>query len=137
VTEKQLYLLKFATSCAAELGASASQIMRCEAGNTNSLCVVLEHLPHNLLPQAFTSFPASASHRPENVALRNPRHRRPGIDRHLDPSGQWGRADPAVLTNEIHNAPATIALLNMSERKCRNLRPPEAAVPQKLLDASR
>jgi hypothetical protein len=32
-----------------------------------------------------------------------------------------------VLTNEINNAPATIALLNMSERKCRNLRPPEAA----------
>src|SRR6185295_9472920 len=89
--------------------------------------IVLEHLPHNLLPQAFTSFPTSASHRPENMTLRNPRHRRPRIDRHLDPGRQWSRADPAVLTNEIHNAPATIALLNMSERKCRDLRSPEAA----------
>jgi hypothetical protein len=105
VTEKQLDLLELAAGCAAELGASASQVMRRETGNSNCLCVVLEHLPHNLLAQAFTSRPASAGHRPEDVALRQPRRRCPSIERHLDPRWQRGSAHPAVLANKIDNAP--------------------------------
>lgn len=61
VTEKQLDLFKLTAGCPAELGASASEVMRCKAWNADHLCVVLEHLPHNLLPQAFTSRPASAA----------------------------------------------------------------------------
>jgi hypothetical protein len=91
----------------------------------NYLSVVLEHLPHDLFAQAFTPRPASAVHWPENVALRQTRRRRPGIDRHLDPRWQRGSADPAVLANKVDNAPPTIALLNMRERECRNLRSPQ------------
>jgi hypothetical protein len=32
-----------------------------------------------------------------------------------------------MLTNEVDNAPATIALLDMRESECRDLGPPEAA----------
>ena len=37
------------------------------------------------------------------------------------PWSQRGGAHPAVLANEVDNAPATIALLNMREGECRNL----------------
>ena len=56
VTEKQLDLLKRPACRPAELGTSASQVMRCEARYANCLCVVLEHLPQDLFAQAFTPF---------------------------------------------------------------------------------
>jgi len=130
MTEKQLDLLKLTTGRSAELGAGAPQVMRCQGRNARYLGILPKHLPDYFLAQSFTSHLLLAVHGPKNVAVYDPRRVRPSINRYLHPDWYGRRADPAVLSNEIHDAPAAIALLYMCECERRNLGPSEATAEQ-------
>jgi hypothetical protein len=99
--------------------------MRRDTWNTNLRRVLPEHLPDHLLAQALTTNSIGAIHSPEDVAIRDAASRSPGIDRDLNPRRHRRRSDAAVLANEVNDAPAAVALLDMCERQRRHLRSSE------------
>ena len=101
--------------------------MGCDTGNAHCLCVLLEHLPDDFLTKALACNSISAIHRSEDVCSPDGRSGSPSIDCDFYPSRQRRCANAAMLRPQIHNAPAAITLLEVRERKCRNLRPAESA----------
>jgi hypothetical protein len=103
--------------------------MRRDAGSANRVGVLLEHLPDNLLAQAFSGHHVSPVHRSKNTTICDAGPRGPGIDGHLNPSRHRHRANTTMLAL-IDDAPATVALLDVSERERGNLRPSKATVEE-------
>lgn len=58
------------------------------------------------------------------------RFRRPGINRGLHPRGHRDRPHPPVLSDQIHDAPAAVALLDVLRSQVRQFAPPQSA-PEK------
>src|SRR5438552_11194472 len=85
VTQEQLDLLKLSACRPAKLRAGSSQIMRRDARNANFCCVLLKHLPNDLLTQALARQSATAVHGPEYMGIRNTRSGGPGIDGYFHP----------------------------------------------------
>jgi hypothetical protein len=57
----------------------------------------------------------------------HPGYGRPRILRHLHPRRHWDRPNPAVLTDQVHNAPPSVSLLDVAHRQRRHLGAPEPA----------
>src|ERR1017187_1232029 len=85
------------------VGTSSSMVRQAERGNST------------------ISFISWGDHRPEYLTVGDGGSRRPGVNRHLDPRRHRDRAHPAVLSKEIDDAPATLTLLGVLERKGRHL----------------
>ena len=105
----------------------AAKIMRGDAWDSGCVGVGFDKLPDNLLAQHFARDAVSAIYRTEHVTFRHAGWRCPGIDRHLHPGRHRRGADPAVLADQINDAPAAIALLQVRECERRDLRPSETA----------
>ena len=58
-----------------------------------------------------------------NGTVGNARRRGPRIDRHFYPRRHGNRAYPAMLTQEVHDAPAAVPLLDVCKRQCRHFGP--------------
>jgi hypothetical protein len=123
VAEQQLDLLKFSAGGSTQLRAGPPQVVRRDTGDANCIGIPLEHLPDNLLTQAFARQFIGAIHWPENVTIHNTGSRGPRIDHHLDPGRHRHRANATVLPFEVDDAPSTIALLDVREGECRDFRP--------------
>src|SRR5258706_13590130 len=91
---------------------------------------MLEHLPYDFLSQTFAGYEVGAINRAKYITIHYVCSRGPGVDSHLHPARYWGSANAAVLPLEIHDAPAAVPLLDMLERECCHLRPPEAAAEE-------
>jgi hypothetical protein len=116
VSEQHLDLLKLAASGTAKFGTRAPQIMGRDARNSGSFRVRLDHLPHDLFAQAFAGYGAGAIHRSEHVASDHAHRAGPGVDCYLHPGWHRGGSDPAVLANQVDDAPATITLLGREQK---------------------
>jgi hypothetical protein len=127
MAQQHLNLLKLAAPGPAELSASAPEIVRSDAGNAGCVCVGLDQLPDDLFRQDLAAGSVCAINGPEHAPVCQHGSRSPGIDRRFHPVRHWGSTDPAVLANEIHDAPTTVALLNMSECEGRHLGSSQAA----------
>src|SRR5579864_2157643 len=99
--------------------------MRRDAGEAHVFSILLEHLPDDLLTQTFAANSIGTIHGPEDVTIRDAGRSGPRIDRKLHPGRHRRGADASVLSNEIHNAPAAITLLDVPEGERRDLRSPE------------
>jgi len=128
--EQHLDLLKLATGGPAQLGARPATIMRGDAGDTSIGGIPLEHLPDDFLGHGVTLNLVATVHRSEYSAVRQTGCGGPSIDRHLHPRRHRHSSDAAVLANEVDNAPAAIALLDVRERQSRDLGTPEPAAEQ-------
>jgi hypothetical protein len=124
VAKQQLDLLKFTTARAAQLRARTAEIVRGDAGNTGSRRIGFDKLPDDLLAQRFACDAASAVYRTEDVSFRRPGWRCPRIDGHLHPGRHWRGADPSVFADQINDAPAAIALLQVRESERGHLGAP-------------
>src|SRR5689334_6204001 len=62
--------------------------------------------------------------------------RHPRVDRNLHPIRHWGGANPAVLANQIDDAPPTVTLLDVGERKSGDLGSPEPTAQEDSKDRS-
>src|ERR1041385_1531971 len=127
MTQEQLDLLKLAARGSAQLRAGAATIMRRDAGHTRCRRVLPEHLPDDLLAQSFAGDGAHAIYRAKKVASGHTYRCHPRIDRDLYPSRHGRGPNATVLSNEVHNAPAAIPLLDVRERQRRNFGSPESA----------
>src|SRR5712692_3000067 len=104
--------------------------MRRDAGDASIGRILLEHLPDDLFGHSIALYLVASVYRPEHWAVDNPGGGRPSIDGNFDPGWHRYGADAAVLANKVHNAPATIALLDVRERERRHLGTPESAAEE-------
>ena len=101
--------------------------MRRDTGDPGCFGVRLDELPYDFLTEAFAYDAIGAIHRSENVTLRYTCGIGPSVDGYFDPGWHRRSADPAVLTNQVDNAPPAIALLHMGESERRHFRTSEPA----------
>ena len=71
-----------------------------------------------------------AIHRAEHATVSDAGRRRPRIGRHLHPSRHRNRPHPAMLPDEVHDAPTAVALLDVAERERRHLGSPQPAAQE-------
>lgn len=105
----------------------AAKIMRSDARNTGCFGVGLDELPDDFFAQRLACDAAGAIYRTENVPFRQAGRRCPRIDGHLHPGRHWRGSDPAVFADQINDAAAAIALLQVRECERSHLRTPQAA----------
>src|ERR1039458_6209338 len=79
---------------------------------------------------AFAAHLVAVCDAPQHVTFRHASRLSPGVDGDLHPSRHRNRAHAAVLPEEVHNAPAVVALLNVLQRKRRHFRSAQPAAQQ-------
>jgi len=130
VTKQQLDLLKLAAGGAAQLCACATKVVRRKSRDADPGGVLALHLPDDLFAEPITRNAVATYYRTEDVTIRNPSGRAPCINRDFHPGRHWSGSDPAVFSDEIHDAPTSIALLDMCERQRRHFRSSEPAAEE-------
>src|SRR5580704_6313389 len=103
--EEHLDLLKLTAGSTAQLRARAAQVVGCDAGDTDFGSVLPEHRPDDFFAEALTGDGARAVQRTEHVTDGDPGGRRPRVDGDFHPSRHRCRADPAVLSDKVDDAP--------------------------------
>jgi hypothetical protein len=93
--------------------------------NTGGSRVALQELPNDLLAEGRALYLAAAVHGPENLAIRDAGRGCPRVDSDLNPFRYRHRPDTAVLSDEVHNAPSPVALLDVPLGERRHFRPPK------------
>jgi hypothetical protein len=86
-----------------------------------------DEAPNDLLAKSFTCDAVSTIYRPEDVTFRHAGWRCPRIDGHLHPGGHRRGADPTVLSDQVNDAPAAIALFDVRQGERSSLGPSQAA----------
>jgi hypothetical protein len=104
--------------------------MRRDAGDASRLGVGLDELPDHLFPKAFADYSVGAIHGPKHVTVGDARRKRPRVDSHFNPSRHRRGSDPTMLADQFHDAPTTVALLEMREHQRGNFGPPQAATEE-------
>lgn len=110
--------------------------MRGDARDTGCFSVALNKLPDDLFTQTIAGDAVGAIHRPENVTLRQICGNGPRIDGYFDPGWHWRGADASMLTDQIDDAPAAVALLEVGERERGHFGSSQAAAQQHGEDGS-
>src|ERR1019366_2280916 len=108
----------------------APQVMRCDPRNSSRCSVPLEQLPDNLFAQTDALRLAGAVHRSEHISVGDPGRGSPRINRHLHPRRHRDRPHAAMLPHEVHDAPPTVALLDVAYRQGCHLRTSQTAAQE-------
>lgn len=96
-----------------------------DAGDAGGFRIGPNELPAHLLAQRSAPDLAAAIHGSEHRAISNPGGHGSRIYRHLHPRRHRHGTDPAMLPDEIHDAPIT--LLDVLEGERRHFGAPQSA----------
>jgi hypothetical protein len=69
MAQEKLNLLKFSTIGVAQLGASATKVVRRNVLKAQTLCAFAHNIPHNVLGDSSTPTRAMSAHRAEYTAM--------------------------------------------------------------------
>ena len=111
--QQELNLLQLAAAAVAQLRTGSPQVMRCNVLQARSLAAGLDHVPHNILRDAFPphfSRPGDGSKKP---SLRHPGCYRPLIECCFHPFWNGDGADVSALADQIHHCPVPLSHLNL------------------------
>jgi hypothetical protein len=127
MTKKELNLLQFSAIDMAELGARATEIVRCEMVQLHSLSAPSDHVPDDILRDPLTPrFPLPANGA-EDSARSHLRRLSPSIDCILDPDRHGDGSNMTTLANQIHYRPVSLPDLQVLDGKCRQFRSAQSA----------
>ena len=91
--------------------------MRSYSSEPNVSGITSKHLPYDLFAKTIVGHAVTTQDGTKHVAVGNSGRCRPNVDRDLHPCRHRCRADAPMLADEIDNAPASIALLQV--RQCQ------------------
>ena len=83
--QQELNLFKLSSTVMTQLCTGPPQIVGCNMLQARSLAAGLDHVPHNILRHAFPPYLSGPGDCSKNSSLRDPRCRRPLIERGLHP----------------------------------------------------
>src|SRR3954471_4423151 len=84
-------------------------------------CIGPQKLPDHLLGEAVASKLVGTIDGAQNEAVVDTRCTGPGVNGHFRPGGHGNRPDPPVLPDQVYDAPAVVAKLDMPEGQASNL----------------
>jgi hypothetical protein len=103
--EEELDLFDFATCSVAQLCTGSAQIVWCEVIQLRPFGTPPNHVPDDVLGNAFSPGCSVTAHGPEDAASADLGHQHPTIDRFLDPDGHGHGPDMPALANQVDNGP--------------------------------
>jgi hypothetical protein len=101
-----------------------------DSRNASRGCVTLEQLPDHLLAEADGLRLTATVHRPEYITISDAGDGCPRILRNLHPGWHRDGAHTAMLSDEVHNAPPAIALLDVAHCERSHLGTPQPAAQE-------
>jgi hypothetical protein len=110
--QQELDLLQLATARVAQLRTGPPQVVRCNVLQARSLAAGLDHVPHDILGEAFSPHLSSPGDGSKDPSLCNPGCYRPLIECHFHPSWNGHCANVATLADQVHHCPVTLAHLD-------------------------
>ena len=111
--QQELNLLQFATAAVAQLRTGSPQVMRCDVLQARSLATALDHVPHNILRDAFPPHFSRPGNCSKDLSLRHLGCDYPLIECRFDPFWNRHGADVAALADQIHHRPVLLAHLDL------------------------
>jgi len=87
--------------------------MRCDMHQARSLAAALDHVPHDILRDAFPPYLSHPGHGSKDSSLRDPGYGRPVIERRFHPFGNRHGADVSALADQVHYCPVSLAHLDL------------------------
>ena len=128
--QQELNLLQLAAARVAQLRTGSAQVMRCDVLQARSLAAGLDHVPHNILRDAFSPYLSHPRDSSKDSSLRDPGCGRPLIERGFDPFGNGDRADVPTLADQIHYRPVPPADLDFTQLQANQLRSTKTTTKQ-------
>ena len=86
--------------------------MRCNMLQARSLAAALDHVPHDILGEAFPPHLSRSGDGSKDPSLRDPRCRRPLIERRFHPIWNGHGANVATLADQVYHCPVPLAHLD-------------------------
>jgi hypothetical protein len=123
--QEQLDLFQLPAGGPAQLRACATKVVGRDSSDAGGFRVALEQLPDDLLAEGGSLSLAPSVDGAEHVAVANGGGSRPRVDGDLHPRRHRDCSHPAVFPAQVHDAPATVPLLDVSERQRRHLGAPQ------------
>jgi hypothetical protein len=112
MAQQELNLLQLAAARVAQLRTGSPQVMRRNMLQARSLAATLDHVPHDILRDAFSPYLSHPGDGSKDSSLRDPRCCRPLIERRFNPLGNWHRSNVAALADQVHYRPMPLAHLD-------------------------
>jgi hypothetical protein len=113
MAQQELNLLQLASRIVTEPSTRPPEIMWCQLGNSQALCVFLDDVPDYLFGDLRSPNSSLATHASEDLAVRNPCNREPGINGVFYPIWHWDRTDVPPFPYQINDYPMIFAALDM------------------------
>ena len=127
VAQQELNLLQFAAARVAQLRTGSPQVMRRNMLQARSLAASLDHVPHNILRDAFPPHLSRSGNPSKDPSLRDPGCYDPLIERCFDPFGigtvrMW---PPLPIRSTTAQCPWRIWISSNSKPTSSDLRKPQ------------
>jgi len=113
MAQQELNLLQLAAARVAQLRTGSPQVMRCNMLQARSLAATLDHVPHDILRDAFSPYLSHPGDGSKDSSLRNPGCGCRLIERRFHPFWNRHGADVAALPDKVHHRPVSLAHLDL------------------------
>ena len=130
MAKKELNLLQCAAGGAAEPGATATKIVRCELGNANPGGELLYDVPDELFRNSLSPCSTGATHTPEKLAPVNSGRLCPFVQQAMHPIRDGNGSNVTSLSPDVHDRPLPFALLQVAESEIGELMATESTGQQ-------
>jgi len=104
--------------------------MRRNMLQARSLAATLDHVPHDILRDAFSPHPSRSGNRSKNPSLRDLGCYYPLIECRFDPLRNGHRADVAALADQVYDCPVTLAHLHLIHFQAHQFRSAKTTTEQ-------
>ena len=120
--QQELDLLQFATVAVAQLRAGSPQVMRCDMLQACSLAATLDHVPHDILRDAFSPHLSRPGNGSKDPSLRHPGCYDPLIEGRFDPLWNGYGSYVAALADQVYNRAVSLAHLDFIQLQAHKFR---------------
>ena len=110
--QQELNLLQLATATVAQFRAGSPQVMRRNMLQARSLAATLDHVPHDILRDAFSPHLSRSGNCSKDPSLRHAGGYDPLIECRFDPLWNRYRADVAAFADQVYHRPVPLADLD-------------------------
>jgi hypothetical protein len=128
--QQELNLLQFTTARVAQLRTGSPKVMRCNMLQARSLAAALDHVPHDILRDAFSPHLSRSGNCSKDSSLRDLGCYYPLIEGRFDPLWNGHRADVPALADQVHDCPVTLAHLHLIQFQAHQFRSAKATSEQ-------
>ena len=128
--QQELNLLQLTAATVAQFRAGSPQVMRCNMLQARSLAATLDHVPHDILRDAFSPHRSRPGNCSKDPSLRHAGGYDPLIECRFDPLWDGYCADVAALADQVYHRPVPLAHLDFIQFQAHQFRSAKTTTKQ-------